>query len=73
MARRTAQRRAPRRRAPRRRRRPSLKVLVISLLLAGAFAAAAITGLVSVSRSRDEGPFRFPTPGGVAADARPAG
>ena len=48
-------------------------MLVVALLLAGAFAAAAIAGLISVSQPRDEGPFRFPTPPGEGADGTRGG
>lgn len=36
-------------------------VLVVGLLLAGAFAAAAIAGLFNVARPPETGPYRFPT------------
>ncbi len=43
-------------------------VLVVSVLLAGALAAAAIAGLFSVTKAPAPEPFRFPTPasGGAA-------
>lgn len=69
--------RAPRRRpAPRRqrphhrRRRPALAVIVVGLLLAGAFAAAAIAGLFTVTRQPAAGPYRFPTPAANAGAAQ---
>lgn len=56
-----ARRRAPRRPAPR-RKRPTRLVVIVGLLLAAAFAAAAIAGLFQVARTPEPGPFRFPTP-----------
>ena len=41
-------------------------VVVVGLLLAGAFAAAAIAGLFTVARPPAPEPFRFPTPGNNA-------
>jgi hypothetical protein len=35
-------------------------VAVVGLVLAGAFAAAAIVGLLRVARPSEAGPFRFP-------------
>ena len=70
--------RAPRRRPTRqrqrphnRRRRPALAVIVVGLLLGGAFAAAAIAGLFTMTRQPAAGPYRFPTPAANAAGAAP--
>jgi len=46
-------------------------VLVVSVVLAGALAAAAIAGLFTVANPPPPEPFRFPTPGPGAA--RPPG
>jgi len=48
-------------------------VLVVSVVLAGALAAAAIAGLFTVANPPPPEPFRFPTPGPAAGAARPPG
>src|SRR4051812_39954328 len=52
-------RRAQAQARPRRRRRPRVAVMVVGLLLAGALAAAAIAGLLTVTRTPAAEPFRF--------------